>query len=991
MFKISLFFILLLGISNTAISQVSVYSCGSFGVLTEEIITQSEPEYYGTCIDFNDDNYSFSNGQYNIVTASESIHLKDGIHSGQFTNGQMHLRLGEKSDFDVAVMNYPDLDGVLKFEKFELGIDLPADIQTKVDNFVNNASVPLTEKLNPYLDWEIRVYTKFNHYSSGEEVIIDGFYTQEFTEFMNPLGTPNTFGITDLEYNNFGGYNLNLTQYSFRTRFAPTQIGLWKAQVFIVRAGITEESAPFDFSVIESDNKGYIHTSINGRYLELGDKTFIPVGCNAPWPRTEKVFDPEFAEYTMAHNYNTNEAMYMTEEYRPYSKMVPRAYDKYKETLQKLIDGGANAFRVIMIPFAFDVEFGQLGNYTSHQTNAQELDQLIDFVENQDVFIQLNTDVQYKYMLRGVSNYWFNNSWDDGGIYGPNNAYKDIPGIQTPLDFFSNETAKTYYKQRLRYILARWGYSTQISILELMSEENQVGNNFSNAADHSSGLQEAYLNNLQTYVDWNIEMGSYIKSFHNGKCHLLTCSYAGLPHEDDYTYTNDNFDVIGVNCYDNANISFGTYPITLLSKYLLNRQAEALDEEAPNGGSGLKRTFEYTGLKTKPIVFAETGFSASSVAYKSDCGYSVAEYKRLMWQLPFSGLAGSYAWDVWYLPPMYNEFNNLKQFINQFDFGDVNELWIPGASISDNYTNGGDYYSFVEDAYEHMENEKEYKADMVYMVKKDRSMAVGVLTNKTYNLYTSSQNGTCEYYPMSYDPEGDGSTLGPYWEAYGTNKKHILNKYVQPFSIYPEEVNNPLNELYQDYSNFNHSFAVDVETNNVKDGDLFNPHYLALWNMQTNVYGIFYEDHTGGSTGYQVVSSNGQEVNISTTLNGNENEFIKTFIAVPQTGIQQTDNPNIDRALLEIQQNYNLKVKDTSITDNMISIHPNPFRDKIYISSSENIKELSLIDVSGKIIFAKVINEYSFELSLSSLSNGIYLLETTDNKMGKKQFKILKQ
>jgi hypothetical protein len=825
MFKISLFFILLLGISKVAVSQVSVYSCGSFGLLTEDVLNQSEPEYYGTCIDFNDDNYSFSNGQYNIVTASESIHLKEGFHAGQFTNGQMHLRLGEKSDFDVAVMNYPDLDGVLKFEKFELGIDLPTDIQTKVDNFVNNASVPASEKLNPYVDWEIRVYTKFNHYSSGEEVIIDGFYTQEYIEYMNPLGTPNPNGISDAEYNNFGGYNLNPTQYSFRTRFAPTQIGLWKAQVFIVRAGITEESAPFNFSVIESDNKGYVHTSINGRYLELGDKTFIPVGCNAPWPKTEKIFDPVFAEYT-----KFNSTSYMTEEYRANSKMVPRVYDKYKETLQQLINGGANAFRVIMIPFAFDVEYGQLGNYTSHLTNAQELDQLIDFVEIQDVFIQLNTDVQYKYMLKGVSNYGYYNSWDVGGIYGANNAYKDIPGIQTPLDFFSNETAKTYYKQRLRYILARWGYSTQISLLELMSEENQVGNNFSDAPDHGIGLLEAYTENLSTYVDWNIEMGSYIKSFHNGKCHLLTCSYAGLPHEDDYTYTNENFDVIGMNCYDDANISFGWYPLTLASKYLLNRQAESFpaNEEAPNGGTGRKRTFEYTGLKTKPIVLAETGFSTSFVPINSECGYSVVEYKRLMWQLPFSGLAGSYAWDVWYLPPMYNEFNNLKQFINQFDFGDVNELWIPGASISDNYTNGGDYYSFVEEAYDHMENQEKYRADLVYMVKKDRSRAVGVITNKTFNLYTSSQNSNCApyYYPFNHDHDEDGIPLGNQWIEYGDNNKNILNKYTLPFEIYPYG-------LVGD-NDYDHSYATDVETNNLQLGPYSSS--LALWNMNNSDY-----------------------------------------------------------------------------------------------------------------------------------------------------------
>ena len=113
-------------------------------------------------------------------------------------------------------------------------------------------------------------------------------------------------------------------------------------------------------------------------------------------------------------------------------------------------------------------------------------------------------------MLTGPSNYYYAHSWDAAGYSGPNNCYKDIPGINTPLEFFSNLDTKKYYKQRLRYILARWGYSTNISIIELLSEENQVGNNFSDAADHSEGLLDAYNANEQIFEDWNIEMGAYI-------------------------------------------------------------------------------------------------------------------------------------------------------------------------------------------------------------------------------------------------------------------------------------------------------------------------------------------------------------------------------------------------------------------------------------------------------------------------------------------------
>ncbi len=774
--------------------------------------------------------------------------------------------------------------------------------------------------------------------------VIDGFYTQEFSEYMNPIPPPDSDGITDAEYNALGGYTPISSDHSFRTRFAPSKIGLWKAQLFI-EAGVSQfESAPFNFNVVESGNKGYMHASINGRYLELGDKTFIPVGCNAPWPKTDIAFDPTFAEATKYYNSQTNQAEYIYEGYRTGAKMVPRVYDVYKNVLQQMINGGANSFRMIMVPFATDVEFGKLGNYTDHLTQAKELDEILSFAEQRDVYLQWNTDIQFKYMLTGQSNYNYAHSWDAAGYSGPNNCYKDIPGINTPLDFFSNLDAKKYYKQRFRYILARWGYSTNISIIELLSEENQVGNNFSNTADHSEGLLEAYNANVQIFEDWNIEMGAYIKSFHNGKAHLLTCSYAGLPNENDETYTNENFDVIGLNCYDDGNISFGSYPIELLSKSLLNRQAS---NDAPNGGAGRKKTFEYTGLKTKPIVLAETGFSTSFVPYKSNCGISVVEYKRQMWQMPFSGLAGAYTWDVWYMPQMYTEFNNLKQFLNQFDFGDENELWIPGASVSDNYTNGGDYYSFVADAYEHMEDEERYRADMVYMVKKDRTRAVGVITNKTYNLYTSSSNTDCNN--LSLDSVETGTNF-------------ILNRYINPY----DNINNPNSKEDE----------INVQTNNLENG--LTSKTLALWNMNNADYLFLFRNYTGSLNSFDTdifsASNSNNKVNINVTINGNEDQFIRSFEATQIINSGLAQNP-AGLAKKEINQMPNYIGILGNDINNKFSVSPNPSTGSYNIVSTNEIKMIEITSLSGiQVLLMNEINSKNCLLNLSNYANGSYIM-----------------
>ena len=90
-----------------------------------------------------------------------------------------------------------------------------------------------------------------------------------------------------------------------------------------------------------------------------------------------------------------------------------------------------------------------------------------------------------------------------------------------------------------------------------------------------------------------------------------------------------------------------------------------------------------------------------------------------------------------------------------------------------------------------MENEERYRADMVYMVKKDRTRAVGVITNKTYNLYTSSSNTDCNN--LSLDSVETGTNF-------------ILNRYINPY----DNINNPNSKEDE----------INVQTNNLENGGI---------------------------------------------------------------------------------------------------------------------------------------------------------------------------
>ena len=58
-----------------------------------------------------------------------------------------------------------------------------------------------------------------------------------------------------------------------------------------------------------------------------------------------------------------------------------------------------------------------------------------------------------------------------------------------------------------------------------------------------------------------------------------------------------------------------------------------------------------------------------------------------------------------------------------------------------------------------------------------------------------------------------------------------------------------------------------------------------------------------------------------------------------------------------------------------IDFYPNPTKDFVNVTSSSLIKSIELIDLEGRILTTKNINDYSFEYDLSSISNGVYLLK----------------
>jgi hypothetical protein len=299
---------------------------------------------------------------------------------------------------------------------------------------------------NPYSPSELNLKADFIS-PSGKTYTVFGFYYQDFIR----TGPPETLAVNGPPH--------------WKIRFTPNEAGPWSYTLSCTDVSGTTVTPQRNFDCLFSDKKGFIRIGSNKYFKFDNGKSFFAVGLNLAWY--------EYPEKTFS----------------------------YKRWLDSLENNGANFIRVWMSENAFAIEWKNtgLGNYTNRQDRAYQLDWLLDYAEKKNVFIQLCL------IPHGQFSSSINPEWID-------NPYNSINGgpCAKPWDFFSNSIAKDLFKRKLRYIIARWGYSPNLFAWE-----------FFNEVDHTDSF-DVYRSQV---FNWHIEMAQYLKSIDSNK-RLITTSYA---------------------------------------------------------------------------------------------------------------------------------------------------------------------------------------------------------------------------------------------------------------------------------------------------------------------------------------------------------------------------------------------------------------------------------------------------------------------------------
>jgi hypothetical protein len=313
----------------------------------------------------------------------------------------------------------------------------------------------------------------------------------------------------------------------------------------------------------EDDSRGFVRVDPrNPRYLAFDDGTpFFPIGLNLGWWQNDQ--DP---------------------------------LSDYARWFDALRANGANAARIWMAPWSFGLEWNDtgLGNYDRRLDRAALLDEVFRLAEEEGIYIQLVL-TNHGQFSETTNAQWFEN---------PYNAANGGPAA-TPREFATDPRARKYFKQRLRYLAARWGYSPNLLAWEWWNE-----------VDFTPMVETDVLET------WTQEMTPALLQF-DPNDHLTTLSYS--IEGDARVWNLREVDLIQRHEY-NANDPKWFFPTA--------------------GGTG--RYEQQRGLLPKPLIMGE--FGASGVIEKPDASARDAIHLHNgLWAAPFSGFASTamyWWWDL---------------------------------------------------------------------------------------------------------------------------------------------------------------------------------------------------------------------------------------------------------------------------------------------------------------------------------------------------------
>lgn len=489
----------------------------------------------------------------------------------------------------IALVVFPDKTGSIFIDNIRLTSAVASDVSTASQTTTKptptatpkpKVAKPLSAKtlaLQPATQ-PIARYGRLEMQIKTDLVVDNPFDPAQadlWVSFTSPSGKVSR--VPAFWYQDYSATVLPLGKPDWRVRFTPVETGTWQAQAAIG----TLQSKPISFTVQTSDSPGFIRINPeNSHYFafDTGD-LYVPIGLNIGWASGQ-------------------------------GATVLRDYARW---FDRLSANGGNVARIWMADWSFGIEWNDtpLGDYGGRMDRAWLLDQVFQMAEERGIYIML-TLLHHGPFSTSVNPQWEQNPYNvkNGGM------------LKSPAEFVTNPAAKELFKQRLRYIAARWGYSPNLFAWEWWNEINwtPIGD--------------------KQLIPWSAEMAEVLAEY-DPNDHLLTSSYAnGRGHQ---LWASPEIDFTQQHDYS------GNDPLKEFDYSL-----QSIRPLAPD----------------KPILMGEQGLSAGGADAQS-LENEIIHFHNGIWTAPFLGYAGSgmyWWWDTFVDPKaQWIHYKTLADFIQGED------------------------------------------------------------------------------------------------------------------------------------------------------------------------------------------------------------------------------------------------------------------------------------------------------------------------------------
>lgn len=434
----------------------------------------------------------------------------------------------------------------------------------------------------------------------GKTIDVPAFYFQDYThelrdnrEVITPKGVP-----------------------EWRIRFAPVQTGKYRLIVTARdRAGARVQSKPVEFECIASSDPGFVRVSKDDpRYFAFDNgQPYVPIGANVCWAGQRGLYD-------------------------------------YVDWLPEYGKSGCNYFRLWLGPawVTFGLEKAgkpedRVGAGKLDLANSWRLDQVLEMGAKQGMYTMICLDSFNELRKKVDGSYPF---WEQT----PQNAVNGGP-LKEPREFWTNPRMRKLYRDKLRYMVARYGWDTHVLSWEFWNEVDIVSSS-------------AYA--PDEVARWHAEMSDYVRSIDPWR-HLRTTSFASSKGKAEVDRL-PQMDYVQTHNYGSRDVAGA------LSDWQVKKEVYG-----------------------KPHYVGEFGADAEGQA---DMQANDIALHNGIWSTLLSGSAGTgmlWWWDSRIHPgKLYHHFGALSGFIKGVDFPRASFKRIEGAEFKSLDASAGPSYRDVE-------------------------------------------------------------------------------------------------------------------------------------------------------------------------------------------------------------------------------------------------------------------------------------------------------